>query len=108
MVELRQIVNQLIQEQLDDYPDSAVQETQARLNDTYDAFTKKYGLLNDRRNARLFEQDSSYYLLCSLENLDEKQAVEVQSGHVHQAHHPPGAHCHQRGHAQRSIGGVDG
>ena len=108
MVELRQIVNQLIQEQLDDYPDSAVQETQARLNDTYDAFTKKYGLLNDRRNARLFEQDSSYYLLCSLENLDENKQLKSKSGHVHQAHHSPGAHCHQRGHAQRSIGGVDG
>ena len=79
MVELRQIVNQLIQEQLDDYPDSAVQETQARLNDAYDAFTKKYGLLNDRRNARLFEQDSSYYLLCSLENLDEKKQLKSKA-----------------------------
>ena len=79
MVELRQIVNQLIQEQLDDYPDSAVQETQARLNDTYDAFTKKYGLLNDRRNARLFEQDSSYYLLCSLENLDENKQLKSKA-----------------------------
>ena len=79
MVELRQIVNQLIQEQLDDYPDSAVQETQARLNDAYDAFTKKYGLLNDRRNARLFEQDSSYYLLCSLENLDENKQLKSKA-----------------------------
>ena len=48
MVELRQIVNQLIQEQLDDYPDSAVQETQARLNDAYDAFTKKYDLRREK------------------------------------------------------------
>ena len=79
MVELRQIVNQLIQEQLDDYPDSAVQETQARRNDAYDAFTKKYGLLNDRRNARLFEQDSSYYLLCSLENLDENKQLKSKA-----------------------------
>ena len=79
MVELRHIVNRLIQEQLDDYPDSAVQETQARLNDAYDAFTKKYGLLNDRRNARLFEQDSSYYLLCSLENLDENKQLKSKA-----------------------------
>ena len=79
MVELRQIVNQLIQEQLDDYPDSAVQETQARLNAAYDAFTAKHGLLNDRRNARLFEQDSSYYLLCSLENLDENKQLKSKA-----------------------------
>ena len=79
MVELRQIVNQLIQEQLDDYPDAAVQKTQARLNDAYDVFTKKYGLLNDRRNARLFEQDSSYYLLCSLENLDENKQLKSKA-----------------------------
>ena len=79
MVELRQIVNQLIQEQLDDYPDSAVQETQAHLNDAYDAFTSKHGLINDRRNARLFEQDSSYYLLCSLENLDENKQLKSKA-----------------------------
>ena len=79
MVELRQIVNQLIQEQLDDYPDSAVQETQARLNAAYDAFTAKHGLLNDHRNARLFEQDSSYYLLCSLENLDENKQLKSKA-----------------------------
>ena len=71
MVELRQIVNQLIQEQLDDYPDEDIKATQAKLNTAYDAFTAKYGLLNDRKNGRLFEDDSSYYLLCSLENLDE-------------------------------------
>ena len=79
MVELRQIVNQLIQEQLDDYPDAAVQETQARLNAAYDAFTAKHGLINDRRNARLFEQDSSYYLLCSLENLDENKQLKSKA-----------------------------
>ena len=79
MVELRQIVNRLIQEQLDDHPDSAVQETQARLNAAYDAFTAKHGLINDRRNARLFEQDSSYYLLCSLENLDENKQLKSKA-----------------------------
>ena len=72
MVELRQIVNELIQQQLEDYPDEDIKATQERLNAAYDAFTAKYGLLNDRKNGRLFEQDSSYYLLCSLENLDEQ------------------------------------
>ena len=72
MVELRQIVNDLIDQQLNDYPDEDIKETQAKLNAAYDAFTAKYGLLNDRKNGRLFEQDSSYYLLCSLENLDEQ------------------------------------
>ena len=72
MVELRQIVNDLIQQQLEDYPDADIKATQERLNAAYDAFTAKYGLLNDRKNGRLFEQDSSYYLLCSLENLDEQ------------------------------------
>ena len=67
MVELRQIVNDLIQQQLEDYPDADIKATQERLNAAYDAFTAKYGLLNDRKNGRLFEQDSSYYLLCSLE-----------------------------------------
>ena len=76
MVELRQIVNQLIQEQLDDYPDEDIKATQAKLNTAYDAFTAKYGLLNDRKNGRLFEDDSSYYLLCSLENLDENKQLK--------------------------------
>ena len=71
MVELRQIVNDLIDQQLNDFPDEDIKATQERLNAAYDAFAAKYGLLNDRRNGRLFEQDSSYYLLCSLENLDE-------------------------------------
>ena len=79
MVELRQIVNQLIQEQLDDYPDENIKATQAKLNTAYDAFTAKYGLLNDRKNGRLFEDDSSYYLLCSLENLDENKQLKSKA-----------------------------
>ena len=79
MVELRQIVNQLIQEQLDDYPDEDIKATQAKLNTAYDAFTSKYGLLNDRKNGRLFEDDSSYYLLCSLENLDENKQLKSKA-----------------------------
>ena len=79
MVELRQIVNDLIEQQLNDYPDEDIQTTQAKLNAAYDAFTAKYGLLNDRRNGRLFEQDSSYYLLCSLENLDEQGQLKSKA-----------------------------
>jgi len=79
MVELRQIVNELIQQQLEDYPDEDIKATQAKLNAAYDAFTAKYGLLNDRKNGRLFEQDSSYYLLCSLENLDEQGQLKSKA-----------------------------
>ena len=79
MVELRQIVNDLIDQQLNDYPDEDIKATQERLNAAYDSFTAKYGLLNDRRNGRLFEQDSSYYLLCSLENLDEQGQLKSKA-----------------------------
>ena len=79
MVELRQIINDLIQQQLEDYPDADIKATQEHLNAAYDAFTAKYGLLNDRKNGRLFEQDSSYYLLCSLENLDEQGQLKSKA-----------------------------
>ncbi|WP_430981909.1 DEAD/DEAH box helicase family protein [Faecalibacterium prausnitzii] len=79
MVELRQIVNELIQQQLNDFPDEDIKATQERLNAAYDAFTAQYGLLNDRKNGRLFEQDSSYYLLCSLENLDEQGQLKSRA-----------------------------
>ena len=79
MVELRQIVNELIDQQLNDFPDEDIKATQAKLNAAYDAFTAKYGLLNDRKNGRLFEQDSSYYLLCSLENLDEQGQLKSKA-----------------------------
>ena len=79
MVELRQIVNELIDQQLNDYPDEDIKATQERLNAAYDAFTTKYGLLNDRKNGRLFEQDSSYYLLCSLENLDKQGQLKSKA-----------------------------
>ena len=79
MVELRQIVKDLIDQQLNDFPDEDIKETQAKLNAAYDAFTAKYGLLNDRKNGRLFEQDSSYYLLCSLENLDEQGQLKSKA-----------------------------
>ena len=79
MVELRQIVNELIDQQLNDFPDEDIKASQAKLNYAYDAFTAKYGLINDKKNARLFDDDSSYYLLCSLENLDENKNLKFKA-----------------------------
>ena len=79
MVELRQIVNELIDQQLNDYPDEDIKATQEHLNAAYDVFTAKYGLINDKKNARLFDDDSSYYLLCSLENLDENKNLKSKA-----------------------------
>ena len=71
MVELRGIVNELIEYQLEDFPDEMILQKQAELNTAYDAFTAKHGLINHRANAQAFAEDSSYYLLCSLENVNE-------------------------------------
>ena len=71
MVELRGIVNELIEYQLEDFPDEMISQKQEKLNTAYDAFTAKHGLINHRANAQAFAEDSSYYLLCSLENVDE-------------------------------------
>ena len=72
MVSLRDCVRELIALQMDPAtPDSAIRDQQAELNRRYDAYTAKYGLLNSRGNAQAFSDDSSYYLLCSLEILDE-------------------------------------
>ncbi len=79
MVELRQIVNELIDQQLNDFPDEDIKASQAKLNYAYDAFTAKYGLIKDKKNARLFDDDSSYYLLCSLENLDENKNLKSKA-----------------------------
>ena len=76
---MRQIVNELIDQQLNDYPDEDIKASQAKLNAAYDAFTAKYGLINDKKNARLFDDDSSYYLLCSLENLDENKNLKSKA-----------------------------
>ena len=79
MVELRQIVKDLIDQQLNDFPDEDIKASQAKLNAAYDTFTAKYGLINDKKNARLFDDDSSYYLLCSLENLDENKNLKSKA-----------------------------
>lgn len=79
MVELRQIVNDLIEYQLEDYPQEAIEAKQQELNTAYDAFTQKYGLINSRGNEKAFSEDSSYYLLCSLENIDEDGKLESKA-----------------------------
>ena len=72
MVELRDCVQKLIGQQMDGFvSDATIRETQRELNDLYDNFTAKHGLINSRGNALAFADDSSYYLLCSLEVLDE-------------------------------------
>ena len=77
MVGLRDCVNQLIDLQLDELTtDSEISEKQAELNTLYDNFTKKYGLINDKVNKSAFSNDSSYYLLCSLEILDEEKKLK--------------------------------
>ena len=66
MIELRDCVRTLLEYQTEDYPDEEIKAQQAKLNTLYDAFTRKYGLINSRGNAIAFDQDSSYFLLCSL------------------------------------------
>lgn len=76
MIELRDCVRTLLEYQTEDYPDEEIQAQQAKLNTLYDAFTQKYGLINSRGNAIAFDQDSSYFLLCSLEILDEERNLK--------------------------------
>ena len=72
LVELRDCVQKLIAQQMDSFvSDAAIRETQAELNRLYDAFSAKYGLINDRGNRLAFADDSSYYLLCALEVIDD-------------------------------------
>ena len=77
MVELRDCVQKLISQQMDGFiSDETIRQTQAELNTLYDGFTAKYGLINSRANAMAFAEDSSYYLLCSLEELDEDKNLK--------------------------------
>lgn len=76
MIELRDCVRTLLEYQTEDYPEKEIKEQQAKLNALYDAFTRKYGLINSRGNAIAFDQDSSYFLLCSLEILDEDRNLK--------------------------------
>lgn len=71
LIEIRDCVRTLLEYQTEDYPDEDIKREQEKLNQLYDRFTKKYGLINSRGNNSAFSNDSSYYLLCSLEILDE-------------------------------------
>ncbi len=71
MIEIRDCVRDLIEYQTKDFPDYEIKKQQYKLNTLYDNFTKKYGLINSRGNNTAFSSDSSYFLLCSLEELDD-------------------------------------
>ena len=76
MIGLRDCVRTLLEYQTEDYPDGMIQEQQTKLNGLYDRFTHDYGLINSRGNAIAFDQDSAYFLLCSLEVLDEEGGLK--------------------------------
>ena len=76
MIELRDCVRELIDMQVNDFSDEAISGQQKKLNTLYDAFTERYGLINSRGNNTAFSEDSSYFLLCSLEILDEDRKLK--------------------------------
>lgn len=79
LVELRECVNDLIYYQLEDFSDEVIKAEQVKLNQLYDTFTAKYGLINSRGNALAFSEDNSYYLLCSLEDVDEDGKLKAKA-----------------------------
>src|SRR5699024_4153266 len=79
MVELRECVDNLIHYQLEDYSEETIKEEQETLNRLYDNFTAKYGLINSRGNNLAFRDDNSYYLLCSLEDVDENGNLKAKA-----------------------------
>ena len=79
LVELRECVNDLIYFQLEDFSDEVIKAEQVKLNQLYDTFTAKYGLINSRGNSIAFSEDNSYYLLCSLEDMDENGNLKAKA-----------------------------
>ena len=79
LIGIRDTVRSLIDAQLEDYPESEIKALQSKLNDQYDSFIKKYGLINSRGNAMVFSDDNSYFLLCSLEILDENKELKEKA-----------------------------
>lgn len=73
LIDLRDCVRTLIEYQTEDYPNAEIQAQQEQLNELYDAFVQKFGRVNARENMRVFRNDDSYYLLCSLEILDDEE-----------------------------------
>ena len=79
LVNLRECVNDLIRYQLEDYGEDIIKQEQSRLNHLYDSFTSSYGLINSRGNSLAFSEDNSYYLLCSLEDVDENGNLKAKA-----------------------------
>ena len=79
LIEIRDCVRTLIELQTEDYPDEDIKQEQRKLNVLYDNFTKKYGLINSRANTSAFSNDNSFYLLCSLEILDENKELKCKA-----------------------------
>jgi len=79
LVNLRECVNDLIRYQLEDYGEDVIKQEQSRLNHLYDSFTSSYGLINSRGNSLAFSEDNSYYLLCSLEDVDENGNLKAKA-----------------------------
>lgn len=69
----------LIYYQLEDFSDEVIKAEQVKLNQLYDSFTSKYGLINSRGNSIAFSEDNSYYLLCSLEDVDEEGNLKAKA-----------------------------
>ena len=83
MIEIRDITRKLIDSQMEDAGEEEIKSLQKELNQTYDTFTEKYGLLNSTANRRAFSQDSSYCLLASLEFLDEEGRLKRKADIFH-------------------------
>ncbi len=79
LIDIRECVRRLIDYQKEDYPESMIVAEQQKLNILYDNFTKEYGLINSRGNSLAFRDDSAYYLLCSLENLNEDGTLKSKA-----------------------------
>ena len=79
LVNLKECVNDLIRYQLEDYGEDIIKQEQSRLNHLYDSFTSSYGLINSRGNSLAFSEDNSYYLLCSLEDVDENGNLKAKA-----------------------------
>ena len=79
LIEIRECVRRLIEYQKEDYPEDIIDNEQIKLNELYDRFTKEYGLISSRGNSIAFREDSSYYLLCSLENLNEDGTLKSKA-----------------------------
>ncbi len=79
LIEIRECLRNLIEYQKEDYEDTVILDEQLKLNELYDRFTGEYGLINSRGNSIAFREDSSYYLLCSLENLNEDGSLKSKA-----------------------------